>query len=169
MFLQLKKFKKKESFFFFQHCACFWNMQPETQSYVWCRNLTKWLNLASEYHSRAASIVLKPSWKKDCRFSPYLCRSFGVLSWNLNTYFNEYEIINKDVSAGHVPFCFSMNFPQCALKQGTKTLAAASWERAGWECLLQSHGVWIHKPQPALQPLIQTAVNICELFVIMPN
>lgn len=122
----------------------------ETQSYsVWCRNLTKWLNFVPEYHSRAASIVLKPSWKKDRRFSPYLYKSLRVFSWNLRTYFNEHETINKDVSAGHVPLCFSMNFPQCSLKQGTKPLAAPSWERSCCECLLQNHGVWIRKPQPA--------------------
>lgn len=93
---------------------------------VWHRNLTKWLDLASEYHSGAASIVLKPSWKRSCRFSPSFCKSLRVLSWNLRAYFNEYKTINKAVSAGHVPLCFSMNFPQCALKQGTKPLAAPS-------------------------------------------
>lgn len=148
-FIHLKKLYIY-SYIYFNN-VCFWNMQLKyAQSYsFWHQNLTKWLNLASEYHSRASSIVLNPSWKNDCRFSPYLCKSWRVLSWNPRTYFNEYETINKDMSAGHNPLCFSMNFPQCALRQGTKPLAAPPWEHARSQRLLQNHGVWIHKPQPA--------------------
>lgn len=76
-------------------------------------------------------------------------RTVVCLSWKLRAYFNEYETINKDVSAGHVPPRFSMNFPQCALKQGTKPLTAPSWEHVHCECSLQNHEVWIRKPQPA--------------------
>lgn len=49
-----------------------------TSNLVWHWNSTKWLHLASEHPSGAASIVLKPSWRNSCRFSPYMCRSLRV-------------------------------------------------------------------------------------------